>query len=57
MFFSTTVILSVMVISGILEVGAKPVHGSDFEKLVKHISSISEGLGAPKVRRFLQIDS
>eukprot|EP00092_Neocalanus_flemingeri_P054032 GFUD01063613.1.p1 GENE.GFUD01063613.1~~GFUD01063613.1.p1 ORF type:complete len:108 (-),score=13.21 GFUD01063613.1:279-602(-) len=47
--FQLSVIVSVMVISGILEVGAKPVAGDDFEKIIEHIRSISATIGASKV--------
>ena len=51
-----SMIVSAMVISGILEVGAQPVRveakaGSenDFRKIVEQIETISVSLGAPKV--------
>ena len=45
-----SLILSVMVISGILEVEAKPVAaGDELKKVLEQIKRVSEGLGTPKV--------
>ena len=50
MFVSTTVILTVLGISGTVEgAAARPTRGGDFEKVMEHISKIAVAIGVPHV--------
>ena len=51
MFVSMTVILTVLVTSGIVGVEGNPVPGDEFQKIMEHISRISVSIGATQVRR------